>query len=109
MIGFIRLYWHIERKQTHRQTVNEALRIYIYIYIYIYIINNEVFGHTESVSITLGNIYCIKNLYEIQLEWALRATEVAPLDYRTFGHVADAYLNLENILDAEKTFNPRLS
>ncbi len=44
------------------------------------------------------------NLYEIQLEWALRATEVAPLDYRTFGHVADAYLNLENILDAEKTF-----
>jgi tetratricopeptide (TPR) repeat protein len=44
------------------------------------------------------------NLFEIQLEWALRATEVAPLDYRTFGHAADAYLNLENILDAESAF-----
>jgi tetratricopeptide (TPR) repeat protein len=44
------------------------------------------------------------NLFEIQLEWALRATQVAPLDYRTFGHAADAYLNLENIMEAEKAF-----
>jgi tetratricopeptide (TPR) repeat protein len=44
------------------------------------------------------------NLFEIQLEWALRATEVAPLDYRTFGHTADAYLNLDNIMEAEKAF-----
>jgi tetratricopeptide (TPR) repeat protein len=44
------------------------------------------------------------NLFDTQLEWALRATEVAPLDYRTFGHAADAYLNLDNILEAEKAF-----
>jgi tetratricopeptide (TPR) repeat protein len=44
------------------------------------------------------------NLYKLQLEWALRATEVAPQDYRTFGHVADAYINLEDINSAKKYF-----
>ncbi|MFT5759686.1 MAG: tetratricopeptide (TPR) repeat protein, partial [Alteromonadaceae bacterium] len=44
------------------------------------------------------------NLFELQLEWALKATTVAPLDYRTFGHVADAYINLEQIDEARKNF-----
>lgn len=42
--------------------------------------------------------------FELQLEWALEATKVAPLDFRTFGHVADAYIHLENINDAQHYF-----
>lgn len=42
--------------------------------------------------------------YELQLEWALRAIEVEPEDYRSYGHVADAYLQLEDIENSRKYF-----
>lgn len=45
------------------------------------------------------------HLYELQLDWALSATEIAPEDYRTFGHVADAYTHLEDMINAEKYFD----
>jgi tetratricopeptide (TPR) repeat protein len=47
-----------------------------------------------------------KNLkfYDLQLEWALEAAKVAPLDYRTYGHVADSYINLEDYIGAQKYF-----
>ena len=44
------------------------------------------------------------NLYQLQLEWALQATSIAPLDYRTYGHTADAYVNLEDFIGAQKYF-----
>lgn len=36
-------------------------------------------------------------LFDLQLKWSLQATKLCPEDYRSFGHAADAYLNLEDI------------
>ncbi|WP_165728855.1 tetratricopeptide repeat protein [Pseudoalteromonas sp. 31A1] len=43
-------------------------------------------------------------LFDLQLEWSLKASKLAPEDYRTYGHVADAYLNLENYHEAMSFF-----
>jgi tetratricopeptide (TPR) repeat protein len=48
------------------------------------------------------------SMFDLQLEYALEASRLAPQDYRTYGHVADAYLNNENVLLAEKYFNKSL-
>jgi tetratricopeptide (TPR) repeat protein len=44
----------------------------------------------------------------LSLEYALEAFLLAPEDYRTYGNVADAYLNNENILLVEEYFNRSL-
>ncbi|MEC8296706.1 MAG: tetratricopeptide repeat protein [Pseudomonadota bacterium] len=44
------------------------------------------------------------NQFDLQLEWALQSTEMAPEDYRTYGHVADAYLNLGMFEEAHQFF-----
>ncbi|MEL0658164.1 hypothetical protein V6255_03335 [Psychromonas arctica] len=44
------------------------------------------------------------NLFELQLEWSLLASEKAPNDYRTYGHIADAYVNLDDMNEAKKYF-----
>ena len=43
--------------------------------------------------------------YDLQLKWALEATEVWPDDIRTYGHLADAYLQNERLEDARISFN----
>ena len=42
--------------------------------------------------------------YSLQLEWAKRATDISPLDCRAFGHLADAYLNLNRLGEAKESF-----
>ncbi len=43
-------------------------------------------------------------LHDLELEWALKASEIAPTDYRTYGHVADAYLSLDLMKEASDYF-----
>lgn len=42
--------------------------------------------------------------FSLQLNWAKKATEVEPSDGRTYGHVADAYLNLSQLEQARCWF-----
>ncbi len=42
--------------------------------------------------------------YSLQLEWAKKATDINPQDARSFGHLADSYLNLYRLDDARKNF-----
>lgn len=42
---------------------------------------------------------------ELQLEWSEWATEVNPLDPRTFGHFADALIGLGRLVDAESALD----
>lgn len=44
------------------------------------------------------------NQFDLQLEWAIQSTKLAPLDYRTYGHVADAYLNLGMLDESHQYF-----
>jgi tetratricopeptide (TPR) repeat protein len=44
------------------------------------------------------------SMFELQLEYALEASNLAPQDYRAYGHVADAYLNNEDSVSALKYF-----
>jgi tetratricopeptide (TPR) repeat protein len=43
-------------------------------------------------------------LFDLELEWALKACNIAPEDMRTYGHVADAFLSVENIDKAAEYF-----
>jgi tetratricopeptide (TPR) repeat protein len=43
-------------------------------------------------------------LYMLQLDFALKANELAPHDDRVFGHIGDAYLNLNRLDDATHWF-----
>ncbi len=47
--------------------------------------------------------------FSLQLEWAKRATEVYPEDTRSYGHVADAYLNLSQVENARIWFEKSIS
>jgi len=44
------------------------------------------------------------NNYSLQLHWAKKAIEIDPTDSRCYGHIADAYLNLENYEKAREYF-----
>ncbi|WP_165735416.1 tetratricopeptide repeat protein [Pseudoalteromonas sp. C8] len=69
-------------------------------------------GHGKYAALSLCSLseYAKKlQFFDLQYLWAVRATEVAPDDYRTYGHAGDASLHLERFEDALNFFDKSMN